>query len=318
MKLYKVLIILVFVSCKKDELPVQSHDAGNVFTSNVEMGSNYKYVFYYDLETNTFVGKHEKTAWDIAFEPSINGFHIITNTGKAMFVFNTQTDNFDSVKDTTGFAIGKTWDYPSGDLDSTAIGNWKEVKPVYILDRGYTELGVHQGFIKIQFLNVTETTYSFKYANLDGSNFKNCTVSKNTVYNFQFFSFSSNEEILIEPEKEKWDICFRQYIHVFYDPITPYLVLGCVLNRYNTEAVVDNTVDFSQIDYSFVSKYTFSSAINSIGYDWKEYSSGIYTVIPSKNYVIKNRNGYFFKLHFIDFFNNSGVKGTPTWEVQKL
>lgn len=164
-----VLGILLLSSCKKGELPVPKHDSGNVITSTVNMESNYKYQIYFDLKTNTVVGQNLKTAWDIAFEASPEGNRIRLNGSKAMYAFDTGETDFDAVTDTLGFAAGRSWDEPSGNLDSTAIGEWEGENHVYIIDRGYNENGVSQGFRKIVFESVDETSYKVKFAQLNGT-----------------------------------------------------------------------------------------------------------------------------------------------------
>jgi len=47
----------------------------------------------------------------------------------------------------------------------------------------------------------------------------------------------------------------------------PYLVAGCLLNRYNTTAAKDTLALFDQITYSNIDSYLFSSDISTIGYD---------------------------------------------------
>ena len=53
---------------------------------------------------------------------------------------------------------------------------------------------------------------------------------------------------------------------------------------------------------------------------WKYYNfeAGSYTVEVGLNYVIKNRKGYFYKLRFVEFYNNLGQKGYPAIEYQQL
>jgi hypothetical protein len=41
-------------------------------------------------------------------------------------------------------------------------------------------------------------------------------------------------------------------------------------------------------------------------------------IIEGLNYVVLDREGYFYKLRFISFYNNSGEKGYPTFEFQRL
>ena len=309
---------ILFTSCTKKELPIPAHNPGNMITSTVNMEANYKWQIYYNLKTNTVVGQNLKTAWDLGFETSANGFHIVLNTSKAMFASNTGNTNFTAVTDTIGFAINKKWDEPSGNIDSTAIGDWRTTNNVYIIDRGYSETGTHQGFRKIQFQNVDVNKYTIRFAQLNGTGDVTLQINKDSTYNFMFLSFANGQVVSAEPPKALWDLVFTQYTHVFYNPTTTYLVTGCLLNRYNTWAIMDSIIHFPQINFNSTFNYILSANINTIGYDWKTYTSGSYVINTKMNYIIKDSEGIYYKLHFIDFYNTSGVKGNPKWEVQQL
>ncbi len=323
MKFFFNILLLFFVmilfSCEKAELPVPAHDPGTVTTGIVNMESNYKWQLFYDLKTNTVVNQNPKISWDLGFETSATGYRVILNTSKAMFVRNTNNTDFTAAADTLGFAANKRWDESSGNLDSTAIGDWRNTNSVYLIDRGYSETGVHQGFEKIQFQTVDVNKYVVRFSKLNGTEDTTLEINKDSTYNFTFLSFSSGSTTLVEPPKTAWDLEFTQYTHIFYDtPITPYLVTGCLLNRYHTKAKMDSTITFSAINFSSVENYTLSSSVNSIGYDWKVYTNGTYITNTKMNYIIEDKEGIYYKLHFIDFFNSSGIKGNPKWEYQKL
>jgi len=319
-----VLILLIAgctCSCEKEELPVPKHDAGDVITNSISMESDYRFQLFFDLETNTMVKKNLKTDWDLGFETTPSGFHIILNTAKAMFSANTLQANFTAITDTIGLDF--TWDEASGHLDSTAIKDWTGTQNVYIIDRGFNELGTHLGFKKIIFQSVNSTDYSVRFANLDGTNDVTYQVAKDEIYNFAFLSLNGNGSIVsIQPPKEDWDIVFTQYINIFYDenPALPYLVTGCITNRNKVEVAQVFDKDFVAMTLNDVGSYSFSSNINTIGYDWKfyDFGTGQFTVFTNQNYIIKSTEGKYYKLHFIDFYDNFGNKGTPTFEFQEL
>lgn len=313
------LCSLLLSSCEVKELPVPLHDAGNVTTASIDMGASYKWQVYYSLENNSEVSKVAKTSWDLGFETGDNGYRIILNTAKFMFAYNTRQTDFAAVTDTLGFSHGKSWDDPSGNLDSTAIGDWRNEGYVYVIDRGYDEAGTALGFRKIIFTSVSATEYVVKYARLNGAGETTFHVMKDNAYNFSFlFLTGSGAQVNVEPPKDQWDICFTQYTHIFYNPTMPYLVTGCLHNRYYTSAAMENTIPFLQLTFSNTYDYTFQSAINTMGYDWKTFSGTTYTTDPNKCYLLKNSAGHFFKLHFIDFYNTTGDKGNPKWEFQAL
>ena len=263
------LSLTVIFSCEKAELPVPKHDPGKVINASADMDPDYKWQLYYDLKTNKVVGKNLKTAWDLGFENGANGFHIILNSAKAMYAYPAGTD-FEAISDTVGLTLNKRWDASSGNLDSTAIGDWKNETNCFIIDRGYNESGIHQGFKKIRFISSDESAYQVRFADLNGNNEKTLTIQKDDTYNFSFLSFTSGNTLLIEPPKDTWDLVFTQYTHIFHEPqLTPYLVTGCLTNRYNTQACLVNEVDFENIDFGTASAHLLSSAIDRIGYTWK-------------------------------------------------
>lgn len=311
-------VALFFASCMKDELPVLPHDPGNVTTATVNMGADYSRQLFYDLRTNTVVGQNLKTAWDLGFEAGPAGNHIVLNSAKAMYAANTGNPVFAAVTDTTGFALLKKCDMPSGNLDSTAIGNGLPGGTVYIIDRGYNETGIHQGFRKIQFLAADSFAYTIRFAALNGNGDTTLEIEKDSTYNMQFLSFTTANTVLIEPPKTEWDLVFTQYTHVFHNPPATYLVTGCLLNRFQTMAVMDSIADFSAITYTSAGGSVFSPALNTIGYDWKTYNGSTYLTNPHMNYIIRDREGIYYKLHFIDFYDNLGIKGNPRWEFQRL
>lgn len=309
------LVTFLFTSCLKDEIPVPPHESGDIIENAVELGNDYRYQAYYDFETNTFVKQHVKTDWDLGFETSANGFRIVLNGAKSTRAAQLTTTNFASVSDT----IGAIWKYDahSGTLDSTAIGNWQGANSIYIIDRGYSYNGTHLGFRKIEFTSVTANVYTIHYAHIDGSNEITRTIAKNPSYNFTFFSFETNSEVSIEPEKEKWDLVFGQYTFLF-EPDLPYLVTGVLANRNGVEIAEVFDIPFSEITFSEVANRTFSTDIDIIGYDWKTFSGGTYVIHSEKSYLVKTVEGYYYKIHFIDFYNDAGEKGAPRFEIGAL
>ncbi|TND09811.1 MAG: hypothetical protein FD123_935 [Bacteroidetes bacterium] len=314
-----VAVLLLLASCEKAELPVPAHDPGTVITNTVNMEINYKWQIYFDLGTNSVVGQNLKSNWDLGFETSANGFHVVLNSAKAMYALNSGDTVFAQVTDTAGFAFGKRWDEASGNFDSTAVGDWTTVRPVYIIDRGYNENGQHQGFRKLRIESGDAVSYTIRFAAMNGSGETVLTVPKDSAYNFTFVSMSGSGQIVqAEPPKADWDIVFTQFTHIFYNPTTPYLVTGCLLNRHTTAAARDSTRDFSEITLGDTGNYVFSGAINTVGYDWKSFSGSTYVTHPEKNFIIRDREGFYYKLHFIDFYDQAGNKGNPKWEFQRL
>ena len=321
-QLIYLLFLLVTISCKKSEIPVEKHLPGDSVVNSVNMGNNYKKHSFFDLKTNRLVSEVLKISWDLGFESGVNGNHVILNSSNGMAVARVSNVAFNAINDTLGLVW--KWDASSGDLDSTAIGSWETDNFVYVINRGSDYLGNHRGLCKLAMQSVSATQYTFKVANLDGSLEEQITVNKDSSVNFTAFSLTTRAVEIVEPPKEEWDFQFTQYVHYFEFFLgvygESYVVTGVLTNRNGVEVAEVFTKSYESISMSDVSSANFSSTIDVIGYDWKEFnfSTGIYEVYSEKNYIIKSTEGVYYKLHFIDFYNQQGDKGVPTFEFQEL
>ena len=314
------LFILCFISCIKEELPVPAHVSGDIKLAQVEMGANYNTQIFYNLEYNSIVSENLETDWEIAFECSDSGSNVILNSSIVCSAYNTYSTNFDS-----SYAIpGSGWKYDpnEGFLDSTAIvidsNNY-----VYIINLGTSvSQNIERGYKKIIIKIINNQQYQVRSADLNGANDSTVTINKDSDFNFLAYSLTTNTVVDIFPFKNNWDLMFTAYTHLFkdYDPPLPYRVSGVLINRHNTSVAEDTIYDFNDISYDLVqnnSTLEYVSDIDVIGYDWKPYN-GTFTIKEDLNYVIKTNTGLYFKLRFVDFYNDNGVKGSPKFEFQKL
>lgn len=323
-----VIFLFALTSCFEEDEMVLPHDPGNLTVGKVELTETYKYQVFFDLETNTGVKQNLITEWDLGFETSDSGWHVILNTSKMMLAGNTGLTDFESVK--TKGEIDMNYDPSHGNLDSTAIGNWytlTEGKPasleyVYVIDRGTDENGDVLGEKKVKFNFQDENTYVVRFANFDGSSEKTMIIPKDTAVNFVCFSFEKGI-VEIEPNKNSWDLQFGKYSTLLFtdvgDPY-PYLVTGVLINPYKTVAALDTTIQFDEVSFDIAEKQNFVSRKDIIGYEWKEYDfdNGMYKVNPEYIYILRNRIGFYYKLRFIDYYNSTGEKGYPTFEFLRL
>jgi hypothetical protein len=83
-------------------------------------------------------------------------------------------------------------------------------------------------------------------------------------------------------------------------------------------------MDFQSINRDAVQSLEFTTIQDEIGYDWKDVTGDVtsgnisYVIIEGLNYIIRDQEGFYYKLRFISFYNNEGEKGYPTFEYQKL
>lgn len=314
------LISILLFSCERKETPVPAYNRGNAITAVAEMGPDYKYQVWFNLDRNQVVSTNQKTAWDLGFECNGSGFHIVLNTSKSMRAYRTDFTDLTQVNDTAGLGTHGTCDDPGGNLDSTAIGNW-QTGNVYVINRGYNELAQQQGYYKLKINSVSATEYTIEYADLyGGSGNFTATVTKDVTRSFVHYSLGTHARVPVEPAKDDFDLCFTQYTHIFYSPFQYYLVTGALINRYNTRVASIPGKYFNDITLADTTTHAFSVAQNAIGYDWKTYTiaTNVYTVDVNKCYIIGTSQGFYYKLHFIDFYNSLGVKGYPKFEYQKL
>ena len=320
MRHISILILLItFYSCEMDEIPVLPHNPGSIETYQIEMESDYRNQVFFDLTAQTISSSNLKTIWDIAFENSLNESKIILNSSNFMKVARISNSQFEDIFDISN--LDWLWDDPRGIEFGTAIGNNINNDDIYIIDKGYNLNGNPAGYIKLKIDSINSEYYKFTYAKLDNSEMNTFTINKTLNKNFIYFSFIDNNIVDLEPEN--WDILFTQYTYLYNDnQNTPaYLVTGALINYLNgIKVAVDTINQFSEISYDMANEYNYSTQRDIIGFNWKtfDFDTQVYTINSSMSYIIQSENGIFYKLRFIDFYNNSGEKGYPKFEIQEL
>lgn len=331
--MYKAWIVLVgvalFTGCFKEEEPLPAPLPGDELIVNADMGTNYQNVYFYDIEANNFISSTFRDTWDLGFACKDGDFSIKLNGGKLMKAARTSSTNLANVTDTTGYTY--LADAVTGNPDSTAIGQWFTVngdsaisnKLVYIIDRGFDKDDNTVGFAKLQVLGANTDGYLIAFSTLTSTQVQTLFVPRNAAYNHTFVNLTGGGSIVnFEPPKNTWDLCFTQYTYIYQTPqypYFPYLVTGTLINSTGVKATADSVNTFESIELADTANYPFYTRLDIIGYDWKEFdfSDLLYDVKPYKNYIIRSRNGVYYKMKFIDFYHQ-GSKGNTLFEVQKL
>lgn len=303
-------------ACHKEELPVPAHDAGDAVNVEIAMGQDYRQQVFYRLSDDVVVSSNLKTEWDLAFESAADGWHILLNSSRGMAVHQS-TAAFADITSENG--LSWSWDVQSGNLDSTAFGDWTAGNYLYVIDMGYDYLGTHLGYRKMQVTGMDAGSYTIAWGDLSAQTASGVTILKNTSNLYTYFKFGTGV-VNIAPPNEEWDLMFTQYTHLFTDPVEAYVVTGVLLNRYNTTAAEITDKPFGEIVLEDIASLSFSSAVDYIGYDWKYFDFGaeMYTVDPTVTYIVQTSEGFYYKLHFLDFYNDQGEKGYPEMEIVKL
>lgn len=321
----KIILLLTLslfmVSCLKEELAIKKPESSQT-DSHVEtlvVGSDYNDQLYYSLENQETVLLSNRESWDLAFETGADGFRVWMNSALMGGMKVLSSTNFvDVTTDNT-----TSWGYDAFTMnpDSTFIGDWRvDTDKMYLLFRGNNTSGVSLGKYKFKILSVTPTEYTIEYCKLDQTVPTQVTVTKNDDYSFSLFSFATGTQISTGiPPKTSFDFVLRTFTYVYPDGM-PYLVLGCMLNNYNTKAVKFHSDNFAGITYEDALAKEYKSNVDVIGFDWKTYNfdTYLYTVNTSSVFIIKNQNNRYFKFRFLDFYDEFGVKGAPKMELIEL
>lgn len=307
-----------FSACMKDELPVPARPRGDGMTMQACMGPGYQDQLWLHLGTGTVVATNLKTAWDFAFESSADGWHVLLNGSRLMTAWNVGPVDMALPMDTAGMAAARRIDAPSGVLDSTAFGDWRGTNDVYLVDMGYGPLGEWFGIRKVRFNHVNAEAYTLETANLDGSGMQTHTLQKDPTRAFTSFHHDHGV-VAIEPAHGTWDVVLTQYTHQFYEPFLPYIVTGVLVSN-GVRVATLRDVPFEQVVLSDTMSHPFSEHRDAIGYDWKVYSfeTSSYTVDPALVHIVQDAQGFFHKLRFLDFYDDQGQVGCPSFEVLPL
>lgn len=291
--------------------------------------SMYDTQVWFSLQTMTVVSHNSFLDWDLGFESNGSSHNIILNTSRFMHAGNTGSADFAGI--TTNICDTMIYDASNGDPTKTAIGQWADFtdplnpvypKNVYIIDLGSDNNGDSYGFRKVTFDSFDSNGYSIHFSNLDGSDDHIFVVATDPERSFTLFSFKNGGTVVpAQPVDSDWDLCFTQYSTILFDDFnvaTPYLVRGVYLNMNGITAAHDTINSFSAVTAGDINSYTFSSAQDAIGYEWKDYKDDSYKINPGIFYIIKDRLGDYYKLKFTGFYNTSGERGYPSFQCVKL
>ena len=328
------IILLLFISCEPEEMPVEGFiEQYGLNYMQIELGEDYCYQKYYNLTNNMVVHENLMTEWDLAFSNESNA--IILNSSKYMRVIPIEMDfNTESIKDLILNNTEWYYDNPNGDEALLAFnhhaGNLSQ--KFFLVDRGYDCNTNHLGYFIIEVIDANEASYfiqTIEIIVLDNNvNFEYndiLEISKTVIDDYSYYDLISNT--LVDVGNELWDLCFLRYTEFNVPPpggndnletLPTYRVVG-VLQNSHIAVSVDTLNDFSEINIDNIINYQFNTERNTIGYDWKYYNGelGLYS-IDSPVYIIRKSAYEYYKLLFLDFYNDAGEKGSPMFQIQKI
>lgn len=193
--------------------------------------------------------------------------------------------------------------------------------------------GNERGWYLLQ-ITRANTGYKLKYRDLSSANpHMEYILTKNSDYALNFFSLKNGKEVTIQPKRKNWDIGFTVFTNeVFYSPgvsagsyvyadfVISNITDGVGAYQVNIPAGTNadqyyNNFKTSDID---ASKFIFNDQ-RAIGDHWRTVTgSNGAQVYGDRFYIIKDAEGFFFKLRFNKMMNDKGERGYPQFEYEIL
>jgi hypothetical protein len=305
----------------------------------ISTGTGYNLQSYVNIGDGTSK-QVANNAWDIAFsiDPQDAGVFINESVGStpgasAIQLFFTLSEDFSEVPDTGSFHdfplsnSERSWIYGAfneirGDQNPFDFG-WGIYDPQthHITGNHVFVVRLRDGTdLKIQIQSLIDGTYTFRYANLDGSNEVNKTIVKGEHSGLlAYYSFNTESIVDVEPVAG-FDMVFLRYTTPLPDPgggePIPYLLTG-ILSGAGVEVAQADGVDPETVLFSdFVDSLSFD--IEVIGHDWKSFDLNAFMwIIPEDLvYFIRTPEDRVWKIQFIDFEGSS--TGTTVFQKTDL
>lgn len=331
MKIKSIHILILIVqlvllnACFIEDQKIPAHEPGEESYYQISQ-SVYNVQSYFKLSEDTVVWRTKNGEWDLGFESGENDWRILLNSADYLKIARTGSTDFDAL---TQIPENTSWhfDRPDGNIDSTAIGMYFDslgnqrsfTNEVYLLGR-YNGIS-YSVYKKFRIDSVNSENYYLRAANIDNSDDQVHVVPKDTTVDFVHYSFKDGGSVSPQPLRPEWDFVFTQYATTIFtnDGIpTPYTVRGIFINPDKIAVAVDSLSGFANITREMAEEMQYTTRWDAIGYEWKEYIDDVYVVNSEITFLVIDYSGFYYKLRFVDYYNNEGEKGFPAFEFQRL
>jgi hypothetical protein len=318
-----VLLSLGLFSCSKDEATSTKVDRSETLT----LGAGYTNDIYYSFK-NGVIAEVSRASWDIAFSVSTRSSSILINEGAGvkLKVYPNAWSWSGSI-DTTGYHSWEflnnadtTWEEGAFNANATGHPNYgwgiynsnnhnienADGGALYIIklrNGNFKKIWIETKFSALQ-------KYSFRYADLDGSNEQDVADMdiSDSKANYVYYSLQDNLRLDREPDATTWDLVFTKWV----DNSINYTVTG-VLQNIDIPAIdltVDDPANFTYTDDQFVDD------INTIGSDWKTFNGTQYDIATNRVFVVKDKSAKVYRIVFTGFAGSS--TGVLSFDIKQL
>ncbi len=299
----------------------------------VSIGASYTQQAYYKISTGE-VTQVPNDAWDISFSSAgiqdggvfINESASLTETPLKVFL-STETDWATAITDLSPFVDSMVLYNPEVSWTQGAFnsirnpnmpfdygwGNYNPMSNSVQGDKIFVIQKRDESYIKFQIQQLIGEDYTFRYADLDGSNEVSYTISKNLSegVSLVYFSFETGDMVDMPTD---YDLIFHRYTTPLADDdgvFIPYNVTGVLLAP-NTEAAIADGVDPATVmESDYTDQYTDSLKV--IGHDWKIFDFvSDWMIDENRAQFVRTSEGDVYKIVFFDY--EGAMTGTTTLE----
>jgi hypothetical protein len=280
----------------------------------VSIGAGYSQQVWYKLEMDKEV-KSAAGNWDLGFSTRINRDAAIwVNPNASLYRAvapasawaNLVVDTLALTPEKQQFNADSVWytgafNYTGDNVFNYGWGTYNIITHNVIGDSIYIMKTLSGAWKKIFIEKLSyDTSYFFKYADLNGANEKRFELKKKDFSGkyFGYFSFSTDNIVNREPLSKDWDLNFWRYIGLTPDgtgKLQNYPLTGIMSSDEVKVAKIKRDTSNDKTD-----GLNFQTRINVIGADWKNFDqvNNRWTLLDSTAYFVKLANGKIFKLIF--------------------
>jgi hypothetical protein len=307
----------------------------------ISTGAGYNFQSYFSLST----GEEKLVAnatWDIAFavySPFTSGVFINESAGTvqgqsvaAIELYDGLTDDFSIVPDPEFLADYRLYN-PEESWEIGAFNETRDPEDPFDYGWGFYNFQTHEvvgarvfviklrdgSYKKMEIQSMAASMYTFRVANLDGSDEHTYTINKNDFpgQTLAYFSLTTGETVAVEPDAG-YDLIYQRYISPVYEPVNQiwlqYAVTG-IVSGLHVEVAVASEVDPDEVNVEdFLGEFT--DEIGAIGHDWKSFTGTSWVLPEDRVYFVKTADNHIWKLWFIDF--EGSTTGTAVFEKTDL
>ncbi len=305
------LLLIGVLACMRPEKPWPRPTGGEMATITAHLGPEYDTVAFVSLTLGQ-LHKVPRRAWDLEIHTIEGGYQVWTNAAMYAFAAVMDSASWQNLSDVSGV---EGWRCDLPDTAALPILRYGE-QMTFILDRdkgGIFYTTVANRYRKL-WLIATDQGLVVKAYTVTGEPMGEWRIPRWPEP--QYLSLEQPGQLVSVLPPWKVELVLTRYVHYYPDQpeaFRYYPVVGALVPKGFQVAVVNTSqVSFEDFTYAHLSQVAWQTRRDAIGYDWKRYDfdTGTYVIDYSRYYVLEVGTEQYYKLQFIDFYDESGRKGS--------